>query len=222
MEFKGLSSEKARAKDSKKAIYTLGLLGLIMTWAIWSKQGDEKQLTQYQKETIGRITNAIAGKTNLIEFNYYINGKEYEGSDRYSLDYPQRVRLSRPKKGTYHIVEYDSTDHTNHRIVIGKQPIDPRKEIQISMTVEGCVTRQLAIDDYRDLYIDYKVKNIPYSFRTRLHKDSISLYDSQKCLGQKAIAIEVSKRYPMFNQLYYKSQDRQYKGAYSTEGKWNE
>ena len=212
-----MSLEASKPVDKKLYIF-IAVIVIIMVWGTWNSNDKDDQITRHQKVTVGQVIRNSLKPKKRIKFSYYIDAVKYQGSDLRKGSHPARVRLSKPIPGEY----YDSRDHTNHRIVIGKTPLDPFSEIQKGYTVEGCVKRKMAIDNYRDLYIDYKVKGELFSFRARLHKDSLNLYDSESCEKLKGISIQISNKYPIFNDLYFKSRDRQYKGAYSTEGKWNE
>lgn len=203
----------------------MGLFGLLFIWILINSVNNNKSILKNKKGTVGKVTristSSASKSTKRIYFVYYVDGQKQKGSDAYYDGIPKRIRLSKPQIGQYYVVEYDSTHHENHRIVIDRQPLNPRAEINFTNTIEGCVKKQGNLGDYQDLYIDYRSQGSFYSFRTRLHKDSLNLYESEKCDSKKAISIEVSRRYPYFNNLYFKSRDRQYKGAYSTEGKWN-
>lgn len=191
---------------------------------LWDKATQEDTVTKYKKITVGKVHGLYGGITSekTIGFTYYASGKYHEGSDRINGGNPRRIRLSKPQIGKYYVVEYDSTNHNLHRIVIGSKPIDPRLELGLASPVEGCVEKQKSLDQYVDLYVNYKVKGQSYDVRTRLHKDSLNIYKTDNCPTRKGIPMEVSIRYPYFNNLYYKSHDRQYKGAYSTQGKWKQ
>lgn len=213
-----MQSEESKPID-KNALIFLAIMIVIMAIAFWYGMDEDERITQNKKVTIGIVVRSSKPKKH-INFTYFVNGKEFDGRDSRNDGYPSRVRLGKVIKGAYYQVEYDSTDHTNHRIVIGENPINPREEVrQNGQTIEGCIQKNTRYDDYRDLYINYTIKDALYSFRTRLHKDSISLYDSKACKNQKTITLEVSRTYPILNDLYFKSRDRQYKGAYSTQGK---
>jgi len=220
LEFKEIKS----TKSNPRGLLGIVLLFFIAVWIIWNKTTQEDLVTKHQKITLGKVTGIYAGKTSgsRIDFTYYISGQSYKGSDKLRGGYPNRIRLSKPEKGKYYEVEYDSTNHKNHRIIINREPINPRLELNYTTSVEGCVKKETPLDQYIDVYINYKVQGESFDFRTRLHKDSLNIYETEKCYSRKAISLEASKRYPFFNNLYFKSRDRQYKGAYSTEGKWNQ
>jgi hypothetical protein len=212
-------------KKKKSQLFFLGIFLLLVVPGIiyseWSSSKADESISKNLVRTIGQAKEIEYDRNlNNLYFTYYVDGELMEGKDVYVVDDNSRVRLSRPIIGQWYRVEYEASNHQNHRIVIGETPLNPFRFIDGSLKVEGCVQKQVNLNPYIDLYIDYTVQEKNYSFRTRLHRDSIQLYDSDACAKQ-TIAFAVSKEYPLINELYYLSRDRQYKGAYSTQGKWN-
>ena len=180
-------------------------------------------ISKRKKVTIGKVTRITGHKSNhKIRFSYYVNGKTFKGSDALRDGYPKRIRLGKTKIGEYYAVEYDSLDHTNHRIIIGEAPLKPFNELKFTEKVVGCVLKQKELDEYVDVFIDYSTQGYFHSFRTRLHKDSLNFQSSKTCKSGLQVDLEVSKNYTFINDLFFKSRDRQYKGAYSTQGKWKQ
>ena len=195
----------------------VSIIILLIIYALYYHKEKDDEIGRKKKTTVAKITKISTGDHSFIRFVYFINGKKYKGQDRYGYGYPPRIRLGTPDIRQYHVLEYDSTNHENNRLVVNREPLDPMFELNYTQSIEGCVKKQMNIDQYTDLYIDYKVKGDLYSFRTRLHKDSLNIYETDNCYDRKAISIEVSKRHPFFNNLYFQSHDRQYKRFYSTQ-----
>ncbi len=219
MEFRLKKSTKLL---SGKVIFAI-LFGIVIIISLWKNSSEDNSISQHRKVTIGKI-NRIKGykNTHRIVFRYYVDGKTHKGFAPLRDGYPRRVRMSTPEIGEYYAVEYDSLDHTNHRIIIGEAPLKPFSELKFTETVVGCVLKQKKLDKYVDVFIDYSTKGYFHSFRTRLHKDSLNFQPSEKCTSGLQVNLEVSKNYTFINDLFFKSRDRQYKGAYSTQGKWNQ
>ena len=154
MEFKDLKS----TKPSRTGLVGIVLFFLITVWIIWNKATQDDLVSKYKKITVGKVTGFYSGKSSgsHIGFTYYISDQKYKGQDRLNGGYPKRIRRSKPEVGKYYVVEYDSTNHKNHRIIIDQEPINPRHEINFATKIEACVKKQVPLDQYVNLYIGYK------------------------------------------------------------------
>lgn len=194
---------------------TLIVVVIIITF--WIRNEKDNGITSRKKTAIGLITDIkLTNQRNVGSeaafYSFYVNGIKYKGRDGLNTVAPKRVRLGEPKIGGYYVIEYDSLNIDENRIVIGKKPLDHQKLINRGVHIDGHIKRSLnGYDPYIDLFIEYSYQNENFAFRTRLHKDSLECGTLEDCLLKKTIPLKVSKKYPFFNDLYFASRDRQYK-----------
>ncbi len=206
----------------KFVIYIITPIIIIIVIISLIKNNDQIEgINKNKKTTVGFITKIRhggnnAGTSNII-YKYNVNSKKFKTSDALYDGYPKRVRLSKPIIGKYYPVEYDSLHPEESRILITEKSLNPHELILFGNTITGSISKILYFkgNQYADFYINYKYRNEKFSFRTRLHKDSLSCGEISDCRKNKTIKLKISKKYPIFNNLYFKSRDRQTKSAYT-------
>ncbi|CAL2057710.1 hypothetical protein [Tenacibaculum sp. 190524A05c] len=204
----------------------IGLL-LIITFFIGFtlyQNNKEDLITKRAKITSGRIyslsyKNPHRGSGKSIDYKYFINNNEYKSKDPFSKHqtFKKRVRLSEPIIGKFYPVEYDSLNPKESRIIITEEALNPFELTHNGLKINGDISKiSGGHNPYFDFFITYKFRGEKFSFRTRLHQDSINCGSIENCRKTKKIELKISEEYPFFNDLYFKSRDRQkFKALYS-------
>ena len=209
-------------KLSDSELNTVGLIFFVIIFCVVYVQNmnEEKDFDKKKKITAGKFIKIYGGSNKSsphLLYSYFINGEKIESSDISNTSSSKRVRLSKPIKGKYYPVEYDSLNPKNSRILITKEPLNPKGLIIFGENIMGNISKisYYKGNQYADLYINYKFRNQKFSFRTRLHKDSLSCGKIDDCRKRKSIELRIASKYPIFNNLYFKSRDRQNKSQYT-------
>ena len=178
---------------------------------------DESVIQKNKKVTVAKISSITYSEHNsYINYIYHIDGEKFKKSAPLKGSRISGIRLGKPVVKKYYRLEYDSTNHENNIIIIGKEPLDEKKLIANGIYKDGRITRVLKGHyPYVDFFINYNHKTDKYSFRTRLHKDSLNCGTLEECLTSNSIGLIASKEYPFLNNLYFKSRDRQNTGHYT-------
>ena len=143
-----------------------------------------------------------------IEYQFYENGKLIQSSDPLRAGWPNYIREGKPIIRAFYPVEFNREKPEYSKIIITEQPLKLHQIFKNHTTVYGDVVLSSAVSDsYVDLRINYRFKESDFSFRTRLHKDSLPCGNVKNCIDSK-IKMMVSNHYPEANDLYYKSYDR--------------
>ncbi|TDQ28412.1 hypothetical protein [Tenacibaculum caenipelagi] len=189
---------------------------LILSYIIlkFSRSNEDYLHENLDKEgvrSVALMTDISSVKTRTyVHYKYSVGGKIYNGSQKI-----QENSLLPEKLGFYPIL-YSLEKNNVSKLLLTEKPLNPKKFINDGVYVNGKITKVLE-GHYPalDFYISYNFNNQDFSFRTRLHKDSINCSILEDCKNKKIIRIKVSKEYPFFNDLYFKSSDRQRKNINS-------
>lgn len=164
------------------------------------------QLDKKGIKTVGFIKNISTTKTRkYVKYKYSVEGKIYNGSQQ--ID---RHEYNSLLNSNFYPIIYHIKDPNVSELLTSSKNLSPTILIDEGILIDAKITNILeGHKPYLDLYIDYKLKEQNYSFRTRLHQDSLNCGSVEKCKNDKIIRLKVSKKYPFFNDLYFKSRDRQ-------------
>lgn len=205
----------------------IGLLLIITFFIGFTLYQNKKEdlITKRAKITSGLIYSFSTsesykgGGASFINYKYYFDTKEFKSKDNFSNNqtFHKRIRLSEPIIGKFYPVEYDSLNPKESRIIITEEALNPFELTHNGLKINGDISKiSGGHNPYFDCFITYKFKGEKFSFRTRLHQDSINCGSIENCRKTKKIELKISEEYPFFNDLYFKSRDRQkFKALYS-------
>ncbi|MBA6156100.1 hypothetical protein H3Z83_06145 [Tenacibaculum sp. S7007] len=164
------------------------------------------QLNKKEIKTVGFIKKLSSIKTRkYVEYKYSVRGKTYNNSQQINRDeYNNLLNLN------FYPIVYHNINPEVSKLLTSDKPLLPEKLISEGVLINGKIINILeGHKPYIDFYIDYMFEKENYSFRTKLHQDSLNCGTLEKCRKNKVIKLKISKEYPFFNNLYFKSRDRQ-------------
>ena len=156
-------------------------------------------------KSVGFIKKVSSIRTRKnVEYKYLINGKTYNSS--HPINNQEYNSIS---KFRFYPIVYHKKDPNVSKLITNSF-LNPEYLIDNGIYINGKITKILECHyPVLDLFINYNFNNQYFSFRTRLHKDSLNCGTIEKCKNDKIIKLKISQEYPFFNDLYFKSRDRQ-------------
>ncbi|ADV50117.1 hypothetical protein I2486_13950 [Cellulophaga sp. E16_2] len=183
-------------------------LVLFIFFGLYSTYKGEASLLENKSITRGKLTEVSYGEGGSFDYRFYVNGILYEASDPDDAGWPDYVRTANPIINGFYNVAYDRKDPSNSKIIIDGFPKHESELLAYADTISAKVTKVFPVSDsYADLYIKYTFKRNEFSFRTRIHKDSLPCGSLGEC-KEATIALIVAKQYPEISNLYIQSYDR--------------
>ncbi len=203
-----MRKKKELTENKKKNIFFIVFSSFLLVALLFTNK-KENSLHKNSKWTFGKVIDIVPGRNKYIEYQYYVNGNLYEGSDPYNYGWPEHHRTGKPVLNKFYNVEYDSLNPKYAKIFIEKKSYFDYELPEINgIKTKGIIENISSIsDNYIDLYIKYKSYNKYFSFRSRFHKDSLPCIDYSKCLDSE-IDLMVVEKYPELNDVYFQSYDR--------------
>ncbi|WP_419212608.1 hypothetical protein ACNR9Q_00420 [Maribacter sp. X9] len=198
-----------KISNIKPAMIVFPIIFVALSVGFYSTFQKEKSLSKNNKTTLGKVTKLKYGKNGYIKYEFYANGKLYQVSDPDDAGWPKYVRNTKAILNRFYQVEYDSSKPYNAKILIDINSKSERELLNKGVKINAIIDKAFATSGtYIDLYIKYTYDKGDFSFRTRLHKDSLPCGKIEDCKASR-IDLVIAKEYPELNNLYHKSYDRQ-------------
>ncbi len=190
-------------KNSKPYFSIVILIFLI--FIVCNKKGENEKRKEERDQnpdiTVGQLIKFNSGKrSSFFTYKYFAKGECYFGkiSDN---------GLNITTNEIYNVL-YDKNNPSNSELLIEGKKYDVLKLVSQGTKINGYVEKVSLISEYVDLYIKYKFYDHIFSFRTRLRKDSLPCGTIGEC-KYSDLQLSVYGKYPLINDLYFKSHDRQ-------------
>ncbi|WP_158976246.1 hypothetical protein [Cellulophaga sp. L1A9] len=191
-------------QNNEKSNLILFAFVIFISFGLYKTYTNEVSLLENKSITRGKLTKVSYGESGTFDYRFYVNGILYEARDPDDAGWPDYVRTANPIINGFYNVAYDRKNPYNSKIIIDGFPKHESELLAYAATIEAKVTKAFSSSEgYADLYIKYTYQYQEFSFRTRLHKDSLPCGRLEAC-----IPLVVAKQYPEISNLYIGSYDR--------------
>ena len=192
--------KKSNKRDS---ILFAGVLFIIFFILSVYNQQQAKRRNLKPKFTIGEVIYYNLKGKRGCKYKYYANGK-------YFID--NEITNKKLNLHSFYKVKYEDNNPYNSELLYESEKIEifklPERGIELVAEIEK---KYDLGEGYYDLYMKYEFENKVYRFRTRLNHSEITKYKLPNYSNEKILKIQISKEYPLINDLYLKSYDRKSK-----------
>jgi hypothetical protein len=214
-----LNPKKKKAKkfplkiqDKTQVAIFIAFLIIAFNFYKEKEENETTQLAENGRYTIGKVTKLNYRKQASIDVTYtfFHAGKWIEGENLIDKD----AEIA-PVKGAYYLVRYVPNDLNISEILVASDRITREVALENAQEIFGDIEIiRPAFPNYIRIKIGYTFEGERYQVESILHKDSLPCGTFEACKESKRIPIKVSKKYPFFTDVFYRSSQRRHSKLY--------